>query len=312
MDKISKIYVAGHLGLVGSGIVRALKGRGYKNLILCTRQELDLTDLPAVKSFFETEKPEYVFLAAAKVGGIMANDTYPADFIRENLAIQNNVLEQAWRAKVKKLLFLGSSCIYPKDCPQPIREEYLFTGPLEQTNIAYAIAKIAGIVSAQSYHRQYGCNFISVMPTNLYGPNDNFNPETSHAFPAILGKIHKAKASNAPAVKLWGTGKPKREFLFVDDLADALLFLMNRYDSPEIINVGTGEDISIEEYAELVKNIVGYEGKIAWDTAKPDGTMRKLLDVSRLHALGWRHKTELREGIKIVYDWLLNNADNKT
>lgn len=310
MNTISKIYIAGHKGLVGSAIVRALQSQGYANLVVRTKDEVDLTDPKITRKFFEQEQPEYVFMAAAKVGGILANDTYPADFIRENLAIQNNIFESAHRYKVKKLLFLGSSCIYPADCPQPIKEEYFLTGPLEQTNIAYAVAKIAGIIEAQSYHRQYGCNFISVMPTNLYGPNDNFDPETSHAFPAILSKIHKAKASGAPELKLWGTGKPKREFLFVDDLADALLFLMNSYDSPEIINIGTGEDISIKEYAELVKQIVGYEGKIAWDAAKPDGTMKKQLDVSKLHALGWRHKYNLEEGIKATFEWFKQNHEN--
>ena len=312
MNKSSKIYVAGHKGLVGSAIVRNLTKSGYFNLVLRSKDEVDLTDAKETRKFFETEKPEYVFIAAAKVGGILANDTYPADFIRENLAIQNNIFESAHRYKVKKLLFLGSSCIYPADCPQPIKEEYFLTGPLEQTNIAYAIAKIAGVIECQSYHRQYGCNFISVMPTNLYGPNDNFNPETSHAFPAILSKIHNAKASGAPELKLWGTGKPKREFLFVDDLADALLFLMNNYDGPEIINIGTGEDISIADFVELVKKIIGFDGQVKWDKSKPDGTIRKQLDVSKLHALGWKHKTELQEGIKIVYDWFLNNVANKT
>lgn len=303
MEKTSKIYVAGHTGLVGSALVRALKKSGYSNLVLKTHAELDLTDVLAVKNFFAAEKPEYVFLAAAKVGGILANDTYPADFIRDNLAIQNNVLQEAFRAGVKKLLFLGSSCIYPKTCPQPIKEEYFLTGPLEQTNIAYATAKIAGVISAQSYHKQYGCNFISVMPTNLYGPNDNFDPLTSHVFPALIRKFHGAKETGKESVTLWGDGKPRREFLHVDDLASACLFLMNNYDSPEIINIGLGEDLSIAEFAELVKKVSGFKGEILWDKSKPNGTMRKLLDVSRLHALGWRHTITLEQGVKETYHW---------
>lgn len=303
MRKTSKIYVAGHAGLVGSGLVRTLQKHGYTNLVLRSHAELDLAEAPAVKRFFESEKPEYVFLAAAKVGGILANAAYPADFIRDNLAIQNNVLEQAWRTHVKKLLFLGSSCIYPKECPQPIKEEYFLTGPLEQTNIAYATAKIAGVISAQSYHKQYGCNFISVMPTNIYGPGDNFDPETSHAFPALIRRFHEAAAANSDTVIVWGDGTPRREFLHVDDLADACLFLMNRYDSPEIVNVGLGEDVSIAAFAELIKNVSGFKGEIIWDKTKPNGTPRKLLDVSRLHALGWRHTITLEKGVKEIYRW---------
>lgn len=307
MNPSSKIYVAGHNGLVGSAIVRKLKENGYANLVLRSRKELDLTDAAGTRKFFENEKPEYVFMAAAKVGGILANDTYPADFIRENLAIQNNVFEQAHRNGVKKLLFLGSSCIYPTNCPQPIKEEYFLTGPLEKTNIAYAAAKIAGVIEAQSYCQQYGCNFISVMPTNLYGPNDNFDPETSHAFPAIIRALHEAKISGAEETIRWGSGKPKREFLFIDDLADALLFLMNNYDNPEIINIGTGEDISIADFVELAKKIIGFKGRVKWDKSKPDGTMQKLLDVSKLHALGWRHQTDLEAGIKKTYTWYSQN-----
>jgi GDP-L-fucose synthase len=305
MKKDSKIYVAGHRGLVGSAIVRALVANGFTKLILKTRQELDLLDSNAVADFFTTEKPEYVFLAAAKVGGIMANKTYPADFIRENLVVQTNVIDAAYRSGVEKLLFLGSSCIYPKLCPQPIKEEYLLTGPLEPTNDAYAIAKIAGIIMCQSYRRQYGSNFISVMPTNLYGPNDNFDLETSHVLPALIRRFHEAKQNNTPSVTLWGTGTPKREFLHVDDLAAACLHLMENYNEPEIVNIGTGEDVIIKELAEIIKNVTGYEGEISWDTSKPDGTPRKLLDVSRLHSLGFKHKIELEEGIKNTYDWYL-------
>lgn len=276
-------------------------------MISKTRGELDLTDQRAVSSFFMKEKPEYVFLAAAKVGGIKANEDYPADFILNNLTIQNNIISESHNNKVKKLLFLGSSCIYPRECPQPIKEEYLLTGPLEKTNDAYAVAKIAGIKMCQSYNKQYGTNYISVMPTNLYGPNDNFDLETSHVFPALIRKFHDAKSKNNSDLVMWGTGKAKREFMYVDDLADACIFLMNTYDSSEIINIGTGKDLTIKELAELIKKVVGFKGKIVHDTEKPDGTPQKLLDVSKLHSLGWKHKTELQEGIEKTYDWFLKN-----
>ncbi len=303
MNKNSKIYVAGHRGLVGSAIVRGLIKQGYNNLITRTRQELDLLDSVAVADFFQKEKPEYIFLAAAKVGGILANNTYPANFIYENLTIQNNIIHNAYLNKAKKLLFLGSSCIYPKFAKQPIKEEYLLTGELEPTNKPYAIAKIAGIIMCESYNRQYKTNFISVMPTNLYGPGDNFDLKASHVLPALIRKFHEAKINNKKEVEVWGTGSPKREFLHVDDLADACIFLMNNYDDSEIVNIGTGKDISIKELAELIKDIVGFKGKIVWDTSKPDGTPRKLLDVSRLHKLGWKHKISLKEGIKMTYKW---------
>ncbi|MDO8584884.1 MAG: GDP-L-fucose synthase [bacterium] len=308
MDKSAKIYVAGHRGLVGSAIARELTRQGYMNLVTRTRDELDLLNAGAVADFFKKEKPEYVFLAAAKVGGIMANKTYPADFIYENLAIETNVVHGAYANGVKKLLFLGSSCIYPRMCPQPIKEEYLLTGDLEPTNRAYAVAKIAGIVLCQSLHEQYGANFISVMPTNLYGENDNFDLETSHVLPAMIRKFHEAKLGKKPELTLWGTGSPKREFLHVDDLAGACVFLMNNYDKPEIVNIGTGEDVSIKELAELVGGVVGYEGKILWDTTKPDGTPRKLLDVGRLHGLGWKHRIDLPQGLKMTYEWYLANV----
>lgn len=307
MKKNSKIYIAGHRGLVGSAILNKLKKDGYSKLILKTRRELDLLNQVAVEKFFKKEKPEYVFLAAAKVGGIMANKTQKADFIFENLQIQNNIIHNAWKYKAKKLLFLGSSCIYPKLCPQPIKEEYLMSGNLEETNDAYAIAKIAGIKMCQSFNEQYGTNFISVMPTNLYGPNDNFDLETSHVFPAMIRKFHTAKIENKKEIVLWGTGKPKREFLFVDDLADACVYLMNNYDKKEIINIGTGKDLSIKELAEKIQKIVGFSGKIKWDTSKPDGTLRKLLDVSKLRKAGWKYKTGLDEGMRITYEWFLNN-----
>jgi GDP-L-fucose synthase len=310
MKKDSKIYVAGHRGLVGSAIVRQLQTAGYTNLVTRTRDELDLLDQTAVADFFATEKPEYVFLAAAKVGGIMANQTYPADFIYQNLVIQNNIIESAHQHQVKKLLFLGSSCIYPKLAPQPIKEEYILTGPLEPSNDAYAIAKIAGIKMCQSYSKQYGDTFISVMPTNLYGENDNFDLETSHVLPALLRRFHEAKEANAPHVTLWGTGSPMREFLYVDDMAAACLHLMETYDAPEIVNIGTGEDVTIKELAETVKAIVGYEGDIQWDTDKPDGTPRKLLDVSKLHSLGFKHTISLKEGMQKTYTWYLINNNN--
>ncbi len=303
MDKSSKIYVAGHTGLVGSALVRELKKNGYSNIITKTHSELDLTSRPDVEDFFLKERPEYVFLAAAKVGGIVANDKYSADFIRENLFIQTNVIDSAYKNKVKKFLFLGSSCLYPKFAPQPIKEESLLTGELELTNKSYAIAKIAGIVMCQSYSKQYGMNAISVMPTNLYGENDNFDLENSHVIPAIMKKFDNAKKNNLKEVILWGSGSPKREFLHVDDLASACVYLMNNYSSPEIINIGTGEDLSILELANIVKKCVGYEGKIVWDSSKPDGTPRKLLDVSKIKALGWKPSITFAKGIKKTYDW---------
>lgn len=310
MEKTSKIYVAGHKGLVGSAIVRSLTAQGFTNLITKTSKELDLTDQKAVTDFFATEKPEYVFLAAAKVGGIMANKTYPADFIYQNLQIQNNVIENSRNNDVKKLLFLGSSCIYPKMASQPIKEEYLMTGPLEPSNDAYALAKIAGIKMCQSYNTQHGTNYISVMPTNLYGINDNFDLETSHVLPAMIRRFDEAKANNLPSVTLWGSGTPMREFLYVDDLAEACVHLMQTYDhSNEIVNIGTGEDVTIKELAETVADIVGYTGTLEWDTTKPDGTPRKLLDVSKLHSLGFKHKTSLSDGIKKTYEWYKEHND---
>jgi len=307
MEKDSKIYVAGHTGLVGSAIVRALQKAGYNNLIFRTAQELDLTNQKTTREFFEKERPEYVFLAAAKVGGIQSNDTYPAEFIYQNLAIELNIVNAAHLAKVKKLLFLGSSCIYPCECPQPIKEEYFMIGPLEETNKAYAVAKIAGIVMCQAYNRQYGTKFISVMPTNLYGPGDNFDLNSSHVLPALLRKFHEAKTNNQKEVVMWGTGEPFREFLHVDDLADACLYLMNNYDDSGIVNIGTGIDLKIKELAEMVKETVGFTGKIVNDTSKPDGTPKKQLDVSKLHGLGWRHQIELKDGIKSTYEWFLKN-----
>ncbi len=301
MNSKSKVYVAGHRGLVGSAIVRSLWKEGYKNLILKTRQELDLTDQKAVAKFFAKEQPEYVFLAAAKVGGILANNSFPADFIRDNLLIQTNIIDQSYKNKVKKLLFLGSSCIYPRDCPQPIKEEYLLTGLLEPTNEPYAIAKIAGIKMCQSYNRQYGTNFISAMPTNLYGLNDNFDLNNSHVIPALIRKFHKAKETKATEVTVWGSGKPKREFLYVDDLASACLFLMKNYDNSEIINVGTGEDLSIKELVALISKTIGYNGKIIWDKSKPDGTPRKLLAVDKINQLDWKYSVPLTMGIKLTY-----------
>lgn len=307
MNKDSKIFVAGHRGLVGSAIVRALQKDGFTNLILRTREELDLTDQHAVAEFFAQEKPEYVFLAAAKVGGIMANKTYPADFIYNNLTIQTNIIHSAYVHKVKKLLFLGSSCIYPKLCPQPIKEEYLLTSELEPSNKAYAVAKIAGIIMCQSYNEQHGTNFISLMPTNLYGINDNFDLENSHVLPAMIRRFHEAKISKNPSVTLWGTGSVMREFLHVDDLAEASLFLMKNYNDSSIVNVGTGEDVTIKELAEKIKKVVGYDGEVVWDTTKPDGTPRKLLDVSKLHSLGWKHSISLDDGISSTYKWFKEN-----
>jgi GDP-L-fucose synthase len=305
MNNNSKIYIAGHRGLVGSALKRKLENEGYVNLICKTRSELDLLNQAEVENFFKKEKPDYVFLAAAKVGGILANKTQKADFIYENLQIQNNIIHNAYKYKVKKLLFLGSSCIYPKLCEQPIKEEYLMTGPLEETNDAYAIAKIAGIKMCQSYNKQFKTNFISVMPTNLYGPNDNFNLETSHVLPALLRRFHEAKVNNLKKVTVWGSGSPMREFLHVDDLADACVFLMNNYNQSEIVNIGTGTDITIKELAETIKTITGFQGKLEWDKSKPDGTPRKLLNVSRLHKLGWKHNINLKEGIEKTYEWFL-------
>jgi len=310
MEKNAKIYIAGHRGLVGSAIVRNLESKGYTDIIVRTREELNLLDTKQVADFFSQEKPEYVFLAGAKVGGIKANEDYPADFIYQNLQIQNNIIHNAYKNNVKKLLFLGSSCIYPRDCTQPIKEEYLLTGPLEKTNEAYAIAKIAGIKMCQSYNKQYGTRFISVMPTNLYGPNDNFNLTSSHVLPALLRKFHDAKIHNEKEVVMWGTGSPMREFLYVDDLADACVHLMQNYVGDEIVNIGTGEDVAIRELAEIIKKIVGFQGEIVNDTTKPDGTPRKLLDVSKLHNLGWKHKTDLKDGIKSTYQWFLANNIN--
>lgn len=302
MQKTSKIYVAGHRGLAGSAIVRKLQQEGYENLLLRTSGELDLRDQEKVKAFFEKEKPEYVFLAAAKVGGINANNMYPADFLYDNLLIQNNVIYQSYKNEVKKLLFLGSSCIYPKNSQQPIKEEYLLSGYLEPTNDAYAIAKIAGIKMCQAFDKQYGCNFISAMPTNLYGPGDNYDLKNSHVLPALLRKFHEAKMNNEPTVTVWGTGKPRREFLHVDDLATACYFLMQNYNDPAIVNIGTGKDISIGEMANMIKEIAGYEGEIVFDTSMPDGTFQKLLDVSRITALGWQPTIGFKEGIRKTYE----------
>ncbi|MBQ3923396.1 MAG: GDP-L-fucose synthase [Spirochaetales bacterium] len=307
MEKNAKIYVAGHRGLVGSAIVRALKAQGYENIITRTHKELDLIDQKAVAEFFQKEKPDYVFQAAAKVGGILANSRYKAEFIYQNLQIQNNIIHNSYLNGVKKLLFLGSSCIYPKLCPQPIKEEYLLSGYLEETNDAYAIAKITGLMMCRSYNAQYGTNYISAMPTNLYGINDNFNPETSHVLPALIRKFHEAKVNKSPTVTVWGTGKVLREFLFVDDLADALVFMMNNYTDNIHANVGTGEDISIAQLADIVKKVIGYEGEIVYDSSKPDGTPRKLLDMSKLHSMGWKAKTSLEEGIRKTYQWVLDN-----
>jgi len=301
MEKHSKIYVAGHRGMVGSALIRQLEKKGYANIITRTSKELDLRDQSAVKDFFEKERPDYVLLAAAKVGGIVANNTYKADFIYENLMIQSNAIHQAYKTGVKKLLFLGSSCIYPKLAPQPLKEEYLLTGLLEPTNEPYAIAKIAGIKMCDAYRDQYGCNFISVMPTNLYGPNDNYDLNNSHVLPALLRKFYEAKEKDDKEVVVWGSGTPRREFLHADDLADACLFLMETYNEPGLVNIGVGEDISIKELAYLLKDIVGFEGNIVFDTNKPDGTPRKLMDVSKLTSLGWKAAIPLQEGIRNVY-----------
>lgn len=309
MKKNSRIYVAGHRGLVGSALTRALRAQGFTNLILRTRKELDLMDDKKVKTFFAKEKPEFIFLAAAKVGGIMANKTQKADFIFENLAVQNNVIYNAWKFKTKKLLFLGSSCIYPRDAKQPIKESYFMTGPLEETNDAYAVAKIAGIKLIQSFNDQYKTNFISVMPTNLYGPNDNFDLSTSHVLPALIRRFHEAKKKRMASVTLWGSGKSLREFLHVDDMADACIFLMKTYKGNDFINIGYGKDISIKDLAEIIKSITGYTGKIIWDKTKPDGTPKKQLNINRLKKLGWKPTISLKKGIATVYEWYLQTYE---
>ena len=308
LEKQAKIYVAGHRGMVGSAIVRKLQKEGYTNLVLKTSAELDLRDQVKVADFFAAEKPDYVFLAAAKVGGIVANNTYRADFLYENLAIQNNIIHSSFVNKVKKLQFLGSSCIYPKLAPQPLKESYLLSGYLEETNEPYAIAKIAGIKMCEAYRAQYGCDFISVMPTNLYGPNDNYDLENSHVLPAMIRKFQEAKERGDASMTLWGTGSPMREFLHADDLAEACVYLMETYSDSELVNIGTGIDVTIKELAETVKEIVGFTGSIQWDTSLPDGTPRKLMDVSKLHSLGWRHKIELKEGIALAYQDFLTNV----
>ena len=308
MEKNSKIYIAGHRGLVGSALIRNLEAKGYTNVIGRTSKELDLTIQADVNTFFEEEKPEYVILAAARVGGLHANNTYPAEFIYDNLMIQNNVIKAAHDHGVKKLLFLGSTCIYPKLAPQPIKEEYLLTGALEETNEAYAIAKIAGLEMCKFFKRQYGDNFISCMPTNLYGPNDNFDLQSSHVLPALIRKFHEAKVNNQPTVEVWGTGTPLREFIYVDDMADACIFLMENYDGEQHVNIGTGEEVSIRQLAETVKEVVGFEGELVFNTNMPDGTPRKLTVVDKLHGLGWKHKVSLKEGIKLAYNWFLENT----
>ena len=301
MDLKSKIFVAGHRGMVGSAICRSLEKQGFKNIIQKTSKELDLRNQLAVEQFFQSEKPEYVFLAAAKVGGIVANNTYRADFLYENLSIQNNIIHQSYLNKVKKLMFLGSSCIYPKLAPQPLNEDYLLTGLLEPTNEPYAIAKIAGIKMCEAYRDQYGCNFISVMPTNMYGLNDNYHPENSHVLPALIRKFHEAKLNHLPSVEIWGTGSPLREFMYADDLAEACVFLMKTYNEKQFVNIGTGIEISIKDLAVLIKSIIGYQGELLFNTSKPDGTPRKLMDVSKLHSLGFKHKTDLKDGIALAF-----------
>ena len=309
MKKDSKIYIAGHRGMVGSAIHRKLQEKGFTNFVLKTSKELDLRNQQAVSDFFQIEKPEFVFMAAAKVGGIIANNTYRADFLYENLAIQNNVIHSSYENEVTKLMFLGSSCIYPKLAPQPLKEDYLLSGFLEETNEPYAIAKIAGIKLCEAYRTQYGCDYISVMPTNLYGPNDNYDLQNSHVLPAMIRKFHEAKVSENQEVNLWGTGSPMREFLHADDLAEACVYLMENYSEPEFVNIGTGTDVTIKELAETVKEIVGFEGNLNWDATKPDGTPRKLMDVSRLHAQGWKHKINLKEGIASAYQDFLEHHD---
>ncbi len=308
MTTDSRVFIAGHRGLVGSAITRHLQSLGYRNLLVRTRAELDLCDSHAVNTFFASEKPEFVFLAAAKVGGILANSTYPAEFIYDNLTLQSNIIDAAYRHQAAKLLFLGSSCIYPKFAPQPLREEYLLTSPLEPTNEWYAIAKIAGIKTCEAYRQQYGFNAISVMPTNLYGPGDNFDLKTSHVLPAMIRRFHEAKVAGQPEVVVWGTGTPRRELMHVDDVASATMFLMQNYDEKEFLNVGVGEDITIAELAKLVARIVEYPGTFTFDPSKPDGTPRKLLDVTRLHGLGWRHSIDLEAGIRATYQWFLSSS----
>ena len=308
----SRIYVAGHSGLVGSAIYRLLKKRGFENLITRTHSELELMDAVAVQNFFEETKPEFVFLAAAKVGGIHANSTYPADFIRENLVIQTNVIHESWRNDVEKLMFLGSSCIYPKLCPQPISEESLLTGELEPTNEAYALAKIAGIKTCQSYNQQYGTTFISAMPTNLYGINDNFHPENSHVLPALIRRFHEAKLADSESISIWGTGNPRREFLHSDDLADAVLFLMENYNDSEIVNIGCGEDQTIRVLAETIREVVGYSGSLEFDSSRPDGTPQKILDISKIRVLGWTPEIPLKNGLEQVYQWYIEHKFSST
>jgi GDP-L-fucose synthase len=309
MEKNSRIFVSGHNGLVGSAIIRELRKQGYDNLLTATRSECDLLFMDQVADFFHFMRPEYVFNAAAKVGGINANNTQSAEFIRDNLVSQTNIIECCRMFGVKKLLFLGSSCIYPRDCAQPIKEEYLMTGPLEQTNIGYAVAKIAGITMCNMYRKQYGSNFISVMPTNLYGINDNFNYQDSHVLPALIRKFHEAKINNYKYVEFWGTGSPRREFLFVDDLAQALVFLMDNYNEVGHVNVGCGNDVTVKELAHTLKKVIDYEGEIMWNTSYPDGTPQKLLDVSKINSLGWKATTSLEDGLKITYDWFVENYD---
>ncbi len=312
MEKNSKIYVAGHNGLVGSAIVRNLQKNGYTNLVYKSHKELDLADADAVNDFFQKEKPEYVFNAAAKVGGIVANSTLPADFIYQNLVIQNNVIYACYKFGVKKLVFLGSSCIYPKDCPQPMKEEYLLSGPLEPTNSAYAVAKIAGVTMCQSFNRQYGTKFVSVMPSNTYGPNDHYDLQMAHVLPALIRKFFEAKTQKKDEVILWGTGTPFREFIHVDDVADGCVFLMNNDGEFDLFNLGSGTEINIKDLAELIMKISGYEGKLVWDVSKPDGTMRKVMDMSRLHSMGWKHRIGLEEGIKSAYEWYAAHYDGVT
>ncbi len=307
MEKNAKIYVAGHRGMVGSAIIRRLSAAGYNNIVFASSKEVDLRNQQAVQNFFAREKPNYVFLAAAKVGGIYANNTYRAEFLYDNLMIQNNIIDASHKNEVTKLMFLGSSCIYPKMAPQPLKEDYLLSGVLEPTNEPYAIAKIAGIKLCDAYRSQYACNYISVMPTNLYGPNDNYDLNNSHVLPALIRKFHTAKKENSPSVEVWGSGTPLREFLHVDDLADACFYLMMHYNEQGLVNIGTGTDLSIKDLALLVKKTIGYEGELTWDASKPDGTPRKLMDVGKLHNLGWKHKIELAEGIKSVYEEVKHN-----
>jgi GDP-L-fucose synthase len=302
LEKSAKVYIAGHRGMVGSAILRKLEKEGFTNIITRTSKELDLRNQVAVADFFTIEKPDYVFLAAAKVGGIVANNTYRAEFLYDNLQIQNNIIHNSYLNNVKKLMFLGSSCIYPKMAPQPLKEEYLLTGLLEETNEPYAIAKITGIKMCDAYRAQYGCNYISAMPTNLYGYNDNYHPQNSHVLPALIRKFHEAKQNNDATVTIWGSGSPMREFLFADDLADACYYLMQNYNEPHLINVGTGEDLTIKDLALLIKEIIGFKGELDFDSSKPDGTPRKLMDVSKLHSKGWKHKVGLKEGIKLAYE----------